>query len=218
MLPFGSDATPHHEGGRLCLAAVNTVLWRRGAEPVDRLRGYADLVRYVARAGWLDRFTPGLEATAAAHPQRADAAFRRAVDLREALFGLFSRVVAGHEPAAADLAVLNDQLAAGLGRLAILPHALPGNRYAASWPGGGTELDLPAWQIAASAGALLTGPELDRVKQCPGERCGWLFVDQSRNRSRRWCDSRECGNRERVRAHYHRRHPANTANIADTSQ
>jgi predicted RNA-binding Zn ribbon-like protein len=214
VLPFGRDATPHGEGGRLCLAAVNTVLWRRSGEPIDRLGGYPDLLRYVARAGWLDRFGPDLETTAVQHPRRAEAAFRRAVELREALFRLFSAVAAGGEPAAADLAALNGPLAAGLGRLAILPHALPGNRYAASWPGGGAELDLPAWQVAVSAGDLLTGTELDRVKQCPGDRCGWLFYDESRNRSRRWCDSRECGNRERVRAHYHRRHPAN-ARAAD---
>jgi predicted RNA-binding Zn ribbon-like protein len=210
MLSLGTDATPHDEGGRLCLAAVNTVLWRRSADPTDRLTDYAALVRYVARAGWLDRFEPELLATAAEHPPRAAAAVRRAIDLREALYRLFGEVTAAREPALPDLAILNGLLGHGLSRLAVLPHALPGNRYAASWPGGGAELDLPTWQIAVSAGALLTGPELDRVKQCPGDRCGWLFVDESRNRSRRWCDSRECGNRERVRAHYQRRHPANS--------
>jgi predicted RNA-binding Zn ribbon-like protein len=50
----------------------------------------------------------------------------------------------------------------------------------------------------------MTSPDLKRLKQCPGRSCGWVFLDDSRNQSRRWCDSRECGNRERVRAHYQR--------------
>jgi predicted RNA-binding Zn ribbon-like protein len=66
------------------------------------------------------------------------------------------------------------------------------------------DLDLPLWQTAASAGEVLASDDLDRLKQCPGEKCGWVFIDVSSNRSRRWCDSTMCGNRARVRAHYER--------------
>jgi predicted RNA-binding Zn ribbon-like protein len=51
---------------------------------------------------------------------------------------------------------------------------------------------------------LLTSAEITRVKQCPGRTCGWVFLDSTRNRSRRWCNSAECGNRSRVQAHYAR--------------
>jgi predicted RNA-binding Zn ribbon-like protein len=205
MLPIGPDATPHEDGGRLCLAAVNTVLWRRSDAPVDRIGGYPELVRLVERAGWLGStadLAADLAAGAEAQPAAARKALARAIELREALFSLFSAVAAGQRPAAAHLETLNGALAEGLGRLAVLP--LPGSRaFGAGWQDR-TALDLPRWQIAASAGLLLTSAERDRVKQCPGDRCGWVFVDASRNRSRRWCDSRECGNRERVRAHYER--------------
>jgi Putative stress-induced transcription regulator len=63
------DATPHVSGGRLCLGHVNTVLWRRSAEPEERLTSYTELVRYVARAGWLDP-ADELIALADAHPRR----------------------------------------------------------------------------------------------------------------------------------------------------
>ena len=208
MLPIGPDATPHEEGGRLCLAAVNSVLWRHSDAPVDRISGYPELVRLVGRAGWLGS-AADLVTAAAARPVAAGRALARAIQLREALFPLFSAVAAGRRPAAAHLATLNEALAQGLGRLAVLP--LPGSRaFAAGWREP-TALDLPRWQIAASAGLLLTGAERDRIKQCPGERCGWVFLDASRNRSRRWCDSRECGNRERVRAHYERTRSAGRA-------
>jgi predicted RNA-binding Zn ribbon-like protein len=59
-------------------------------------------------------------------------------------------------------------------------------------------------QIAVSALLLLSSPEIDRVKQCPGPTCGWVFLDSSRNRSRRWCSSAECGNRHRAQEHYRR--------------
>jgi len=59
--------------------------------------------------------------------------------------------------------------------------------------------------VARSAAELLTSQKLGRVKVCAGEGCGWIFLDESRNGSRRWCDSRDCGNRERVRRHLARR-------------
>lgn len=208
MLPNGPDATPHEAGGRLCLGMVNSVIWRRSDAPIETVDGYPDLAWLAGRAGWLPR--GALAAAEAAHPAAAARALDRALTLREGLYPLFSAVAAGQRPAAADLALLNESLAEALGRLTVV--ATDEGGFEARWPDPAADptgrdpglLDLPRWQVAASAGALLTSAERDRIKQCPGERCGWVFVDASRNRSRRWCDSRECGNRERVRAHYHR--------------
>jgi predicted RNA-binding Zn ribbon-like protein len=69
----------------------------------------------------------------------------------------------------------------------------------------GIRLDSPLWPVAQSAAELLTSPMLGRVKVCAGEGCGWVFLDESRNGSRRWCDSRDCGNRERVRRYLARK-------------
>jgi len=59
--------------------------------------------------------------------------------------------------------------------------------------------------IAVHALRFLQEVERDRIRQCADDACGWLFVDRSRNNSRRWCDSTDCGNRNRVRRHYRRR-------------
>ncbi len=196
MLSIGPDQTEHEWGGRLCLALVNSILWRRSDAPIEVLTAYPKLVGLVAQAGWIPD-PDALRAAAELHPRRAAHALQAAIDLREALFGLFSAVAAGSSPEPGDLATLNASLAESLGHLRLT------DDLSAAWddPVG---LELPRWQAAASAGDLLTAGELSRVKQCPGERCGWVFVDDSRNRSRRWCEPNQCGNRERVRAHYRR--------------
>ena len=133
-------------------------------------------------------------------PRKANLALDRAITLRESLYDVFSDVAAGRRPA--DLDGLNWSLAEAMQQTELVaePH---GVRLRWRKP---VDLDLPRWQMAASASAVLTSADVERLKQCPGESCGWVFLDESRNQSRRWCDSRECGNRERVRAHYRRTH------------
>ena len=60
-------------------------------------------------------------------------------------------------------------------------------------------------RLALATGELLHRPDLSALRRCDGDGCGWLFLDTTRNHSRRWCDSLDCGNRARVRA-YARRH------------
>jgi predicted RNA-binding Zn ribbon-like protein len=67
------------------------------------------------------------------------------------------------------------------------------------------------WPLAQSAGALLTGDQRARVRECSGHDCRWLFLDLSRNHSRRWCDMNDCGNRAKARRHYQRRRTATPA-------
>lgn len=197
---LGPDATPHVSGGRLCLGVVNTVLWRRSDAPVERLTSYDDLVRHVARAGWLpdaDR----LVAAGIAHPRKARAVLEQAIDLRETLFRIFSDVAARETPPSAAMRALNRALADAMSHVELVSSGA--GEFETRW-GRGETLDVPVWQMAASAGALLASDERERLKQCPGEQCGWVFVDVSSNQSRRWCDSKVCGNRARVRAHYER--------------
>jgi predicted RNA-binding Zn ribbon-like protein len=196
---LGSDRTPHVVGSRLCLAAVNTVWWRRGPSPSEHLRDYRDLTELVTDAGWLaDR--QSLERAADRHPRVAARAVARARDLREEILAVFSAIAAGNVPPQAALTSVQALGAEGLGALRLAPQ--PGGGFELGWPV--PSLETPVQQIAVSAVLLLASAELDRVKQCPGPTCGWLFLDSTRNRSRRWCSSAECGNRSRVQAHYRR--------------
>jgi predicted RNA-binding Zn ribbon-like protein len=68
------------------------------------------------------------------------------------------------------------------------------------------ELDWMLKPVVRSAAELLTSDELTRVKECADDKgCGWLFLDKSRNRSRRWCDMKDCGNRAKAKRFYERK-------------
>jgi predicted RNA-binding Zn ribbon-like protein len=195
---LGADATSHFRGGRLCLALVNSVYWRRGPSPEDRLDSYANLLTLADGAGWIQD-VDALTRAAADRPDEASRVLARAVELRGKLLAVFAAHAAGTAPPESALAAVEKLAARGLATLRLAPAA---DGYRLVWPE--SSLDVPLLQAAVSALLLLSGPELPRVKQCPGPTCGWVFLDTTRNQSRRWCDSRECGNRHRAQTHYER--------------
>ena len=200
------EGAPRFEmrGGLACLDFVNTVGWRMTGCPKEFLGSYANLLAWGSQAGVLGAAEAWrLSERAARAPEEARAVLSRATSLREAVYGAVSAAIAGDLPDQGDLAGINRELSVSLGRLRI---AFADGSYGWGWDDGGEAgLDRPLWPVARSAAELLTSPALGRVRACAGEGCGWLFLDESRNRSRRWCDSRDCGNRERVRRHLARK-------------
>jgi predicted RNA-binding Zn ribbon-like protein len=204
---IGAEGKFGLRGGVLCLDFVNTVGWRLADHPREYLRSYEDLLNWATQAGLL---TPeeeeGLSRRAALDPEGAREALARALALREAIHRAVSATIAGEPRDEADLkgglSTLNGELSVALSRLRVVPS---GGAFGWGWDraadDGGARLDGPLWPVARSAAGLLTSPKLGRVKVCAGEGCGWVFLDESRNASRKWCDSRDCGNRERVRRH-----------------
>ena len=175
----------------LCLEFVNTRFWRGQAEPTETLKAPEDLAGVDGRQ-WRaavgasrphgesssGRSTCARPCTACSTPRRSD-----------------------KTPAARDLAALNEALAAAPART-----ALRRERGAYGWEvdvKSGTALALLA-PVLWSAGDLLAGPRLDRVRRCANPECGWLFLDDSRAGKRRWCSMQSCGNRAKARRHYHR--------------
>ena len=194
-------------GGVVCLDFLNTVGWRLTGYPSEYLRSYEDLLEWGRQAGLLAlEETEGLFRQAILDPEEARETLSRALVLREAIHRTISRAIAGEPRDESDLSPLNRELSIALSRLRVMP---ADGAYGWSWDrsedDGGARLDSPLWPVAQSAAELLTSPKLGRVKVCAGEGCGWVFVDESRNGSRRWCDSRDCGNRERVRRHLARK-------------
>jgi predicted RNA-binding Zn ribbon-like protein len=194
-------------GGVVCLDFVNTAGSRLTDRPSEYLLSYEDLLDWGRQAGLLGpEKTEDLSRQAALDPEGARETLSRALALREAIHRLISRAVAGEAKDESDLSALNRELSIALSRLRVIP---AGGAYGWGWDrsqdDGGSLLDSPLWPVAQSAAELLTSPKLARVKVCAGEGCGWVFLDESRNGSRRWCDSRDCGNRERVRRHLARK-------------
>lgn len=138
---------------------------------------------------------------AEADPDGARAVFERALRLRAAIDATFRAIARGDEPAGDDLRAIQVEYldAAGLAAL-----ARSDGRFGWSWQ---DERDLRRvlWPLVASALELLSGGDLTRVRECPGsDDCGWLFYDDSRNRTRRWCSMDGCGSRVKMRRYYAR--------------
>jgi predicted RNA-binding Zn ribbon-like protein len=70
---------------------------------------------------------------------------------------------------------------------------------------GGSEFATVLGPVAWSAAELLTSENLERIKRCVDDTCGWLFLDNTKNRSRRWCDMGDCGSRAKAKRYYHRK-------------
>jgi predicted RNA-binding Zn ribbon-like protein len=201
------DESTHGSGDPLCLEFTNTASARATAAPKEHLlHSYADLLAWsVQRQIVTPAAAQRLEAGAAEHPAAAAEALGEAVALREALYRIFTRYADGELPIAADLARLN----ATLGTAAAQRRLVGGEgSFTWQWEEDSDDLASPLWRIAQSAADLLTSPELDRVRECAKEHCNWLFVDRSKNRSRRWCDMQQCGNVAKVRRYRSRKQAA----------
>ena len=199
-----SAATVGLLGGELCLDFANTVEPRHGDDRRDYLAAYPDLVRWAEHAGALkEEEAQRLLRVAEARSSEAASTFERAVALRETIYRVFSAVAYGEQPQASDLEALTAAHLEALAHYCIV-HTAEGFGWKLA---EGDELGSPIWQVSLSATRLLTSGELDRVKACPtGEGgCAWLFYDESKNKSRRWCSMEGCGSRAKMRRMYARR-------------
>ena len=173
----------------LCLEFANTRYWRGQAQPTETLSAAEDL------ATWLGG---NVAREARPLPKRE---FERAIEARETIYRVFDATTRGKTPAASDLEALNELLAASPNRT-----TLKRERSGFSWDvdmRGSTALGQLA-PVLWSAGDLLAGGKLDKVKRCANPECGWLFLDDSRAGKRRWCSMSACGNRAKARRHYHK--------------
>ncbi|HJZ72728.1 MAG TPA: ABATE domain-containing protein [Vicinamibacterales bacterium] len=183
-------------GGHVALDFANTV-GSRGDRPEDHLNTYGDLIAWAEARGVVTRTDAGrLKRAAAAEPDAARAVFRRAIRLRETLYHVFLRRTSGRAPAADDLATLN-AFVADTYRDARL--AVDGDRIVLETGSIEDDLERPFAPVVRAAVDLLTGDRATLVGRCADESCGWLFLDTSRNRTRRWCVMKDCGNRAKVR-------------------
>ncbi len=189
-------------GGSLCLDFVNTLEWVDGAVDVEWLESVEGLLLWSRLAGLiqLDELGRMIE-RAHQHPQRAVAALDEIKGLRSLLYRIFTALSEQRQPDAADLERLNElaQIAQTWRRL--LPTA---TGFAWAWLKPDDDLTWLGWPLLQSALDLLTSPALKQLRHCASPDCSWLFLDTSRNHSRRWCDMEDCGNRAKARRHYAR--------------
>ena len=190
-------------GGRLCLDFANTVSTRIEGQSREYLSDYGQLVAWSQHTNILtDAEAEATLDSAVSRPDLAATALERAIALRETIYRVFSATADGQEASKADLSALNRALHQALAQLEIVRS---GDTFGWSWVVGLDDLDYMLWPVIRSAADLLTSDDLRRVRECAREGCDWLFVDLSKNHSRRWCSMNMCGSRVKARRYYRRR-------------
>lgn len=187
-------------GGRLCLDFVNTVDWRGREAPQELLNSYQDLLLWARHTGILSRREAKLLSEKAdGMPREARAVAEKARRLREVLFRLFSSYAEGIAVSTEDLSAFNNALSRTMAKSRIVEIE---DGFLWDIIGRKDDLDWILNPVIRSAAELLIARDIERVKSCADRECGWLFLDVSRNRSRRWCDMSDCGNRAKASRFY----------------
>jgi predicted RNA-binding Zn ribbon-like protein len=177
-------------GGHPALDLVNTLDWRfRETGPEDLLTSYDDLLRFCEQSKVL---TPGQ--TLQLRHLVGGRALKRCVELREAIAEILYSRFDGRGPTAESLKILERSI-----QRARLQQRLRWKKGRLDWEWRQIYAELPVWALALSAFDLMLSEAVSIVRACDNAECRWLFLDTSKNHSRRWCDMRLCGNRMKAR-------------------
>jgi predicted RNA-binding Zn ribbon-like protein len=191
--------------GHPVLDFVNTLDYRfRDAGPIELLASYADLLGFVRQSGLADE-PQGAALHGSSHTPAAAKALRSARELREVLAAWFYTADDGN-PVRLEAVKTLERFFFDADRHRELAE-LNALRVAWTWGRFGNHPQLPVWLIARAAAGLLISKDTDRIHQCRSAACRWLFLDMSRNHSRRWCDMQLCGNRMKARRFQRRLKP-----------
>jgi predicted RNA-binding Zn ribbon-like protein len=183
----------------LSLDFTNTLCWR-GSAPDESLHDFAELRRWCEANGTL----AGDESVRAArwseaHPDDAAEVFHDAIAMREAIYRIFFAIAERKSPESRDIAAMNHALGHAPSRRA-LAHSGKGFGWRVERDGFSAPGMLAP--VLWSAGDLMVSPDAARVRHCSNDKCLWLFLDDSKNGSRRWCSMQSCGNRAKAHRHY----------------
>jgi predicted RNA-binding Zn ribbon-like protein len=193
-------------GGRLCLDFVNSVGGRTEQDNInfpeniilkDKLENFNDLAAWSKETGIIpESDRKKLIDLNALKAKETDSVFKKAIELREALFRILYNVINDKEPEESMIRILTREYSTAneKRKLIYLNH-----KFEWQFPKYPLGPDYIIWIIAESAAELLSSDLLSRIKMCRGENCGWLFLDNSKNKSRQWCDMKDCGNLAKVR-------------------
>jgi predicted RNA-binding Zn ribbon-like protein len=194
-------------GGDPAIDLVNTVDWTSRGPEHDRLTDFGGVIRWAVGAGILSAKAAGSYLSEAqARPREAESAYRNVVKARGVVQRLF-RAMAQSEPPGDALDDFNRWLGRALESMRVTPGG--GKREAGrslklGWVGQEESLDSIVWPVLWSAASLIVSDEASRIRICGGPDCGWMYVDRSRNKLRRWCQMETCGTREKSRRRYRR--------------
>lgn len=184
----------------MCLDFVNTLDDRFTPDAKELLKHYVDLARFAEDTGILpDQQVDRLMTRSVQHPDEAQRALASAIQLREAISDIFYALARKKAVPAAALAILNQHVQEAAQHLTLV---VGKDRFAWKLDVDSYDLFAPWWPIARDAAELLASERVEYVRACASKTCEWIFLDESKNHRRRWCDMTKCGNRAKVKRFY----------------
>jgi predicted RNA-binding Zn ribbon-like protein len=182
--------------GHPLLDFVNTLDWRfREEGPEELLPSFGDLLRFSAQSGLLTAKQIRQIVRTTTESAAADALVA-CRELREAAADVLYAAVDDRHPAASQIKTLDRFFKEAREHQRM---AWSGSRLLWEWPASECGAALPFWMLSLSAARLLTSDDMGRLRACEKPDCRWLFLDTSKNHTRRWCDMKICGNRMKAR-------------------
>jgi predicted RNA-binding Zn ribbon-like protein len=183
--------------GNPSLELVNSLDMRFSAEVIELLPAYGDLLRLVTQLRLLTAEQARRLARTVGEKD-AQRVLSSTIELREALASLLYGRIDGRKLSPSKVETLEKHFhAAALHRRLTQAHG----QLAWTWSGAEQQAEFPLWKLAQAASDLLVSSDAERVKDCGDPTCRWLFLDTSKNHTRRWCDMKTCGNRMKARRH-----------------
>ena len=182
--------------GHPALDLVNTLDWRfRESGTEELLAGYDDLIGFAAQCELL---TPKQIRSILRNSTEsaAAAALIATRELREAAAGIFYAIVDDRTPAGSQIKFIEQCFKEARDHQHL---QWSDSRLGWEWPASECGPELPLWMLAISTARLLLSGDMRLLRACEKPDCRWLFLDTSKNHSRRWCDMKICGNRMKAR-------------------
>ena len=184
----------HQVGGHLALDFCNTVGEHLAGQPQELLQDWESFLRWATQSGLLgpDSYCELLKFPKALGP---------VIQLREAVYRVGLSITGARRLSKRDTDVIRHRANASRPEVVFLTNG-------AQWrPAPSHAIEQLCSVLGAEALSLFCSPSAARIRVCEGGDCGWLFLDQSRGKRRRWCDMNDCGSRAKARRYYenHRR-------------
>lgn len=191
------------EAGNISLDFANTMDYHASEQPVEFLNSYLELITWSEKAGLISsEAATRLHRLADDEPDESARFYQFSLQFREALYRIFVQHANGMPIPTADLSLLNEVARQAMSHMELV---LKDNTFQWQFPSDLQGGDLILWPIARAATELLISDQAPRIRQCEDDRgCGYLFIDTTKNHSRRWCSMESCGNRAKARRHYSR--------------
>lgn len=187
-------------GGWLCLDFVNTVSDRSIDSPFEYLSSYPHVLEWTNRVKLQSKAQNShLDVLSRKRPIESAKSWIRTLEVREMLFQYFHMIAKGRSPELKDQNSFNKWLSKSLNKSVV---EFDKNKSVLSWNIHPDDFDRHIYLVIKSAYDLLTSDKQNRIKECGP--CGWLFLDKSKNNSRKWCKMETCGSHVKSRAYYQR--------------